>query len=214
MANTYYPNGYAWAANATAGTEFTLNGVDSHVLDLLESTLTHPTHADGFVDSGDPVVAGNITGVAEISAAAATDYVGVNTNCGRVLSVIATDENGSSAVAIGDLITINTITAVLSKARNVSTQLPFAIALSTLSGGSTGNVALFVIQGLPIGQRDLASYMVPLTEFRIHDDVATGLPATASSNNFGLVNGTYLTSAPYLLSETARNTTATDCARA
>lgn len=48
-------------------------------LTFAESVLAHPYHADGFVDGGDPVVYGDIVGVAFTGAAAATDRIVIDT---------------------------------------------------------------------------------------------------------------------------------------
>ncbi len=77
---------------------------------ILESQLTHPTHADGFVDSGDPVAfpaaSNEFTGVARNSATAATEYIAVDVanNGVHLMSILAEDNGGGSAVAYGDLI--------------------------------------------------------------------------------------------------------------
>ncbi len=92
-------------------------------LTLLESDLVHPTHADGFVDKGDPVVSATgkpaIVGVAFKDAAAATDRIALDTEGIWVLDVVAANDAGNVAVAGGDRIYINKSTAVLSKIQNV-----------------------------------------------------------------------------------------------
>lgn len=96
-------------------------------LTILESLLTHPTHSDGFVDKGDPIVANGVVGVALESAAAATDYVTVVVNdCAYNLNVVASDENGTSAVAFGDLLYISA-SGIINKA---TTGTPFGRALA------------------------------------------------------------------------------------
>lgn len=115
---------------------------------LLESDLVHPTHADGMVDKGDPVVSATgrpaIVGVAFLSAAAASDLISIDTEGIWVLDVVAVDDAGNSAVAGGDCIYINTTTAVLSKIANQATQVPFGYALGIITQGNTEAIAVKV----------------------------------------------------------------------
>ncbi|MBU2060132.1 MAG: DUF2190 family protein [Gammaproteobacteria bacterium] len=103
-----------------------------------ESQITHPSHTDTFVDKGDPCVVGeNIVGVSFKSAAAATDLVAIDTEGIWQLSVVATDEDGSSAVAVGDELFINLTTCILSKNKDKSTHQRFGFALYPITGGAT-----------------------------------------------------------------------------
>lgn len=117
-------------------------------LTLLESDLVHPTHADGFVDKWDPVVSATglpcIVGVALQSALAATDRIAFDTEGIFALDVVAANDAGNSAVAGGDLIYINTTTAVLSKISNGATQVPFGYALGIITSGNTESIAVKV----------------------------------------------------------------------
>lgn len=72
------------------------------IVQILESLLTHPTHADGLARSGDLVFVGLLYGVAVDSAAAATDTIRVCL-CG-VVKLICAASNGTAnaAIAIGD----------------------------------------------------------------------------------------------------------------
>jgi hypothetical protein len=124
-----------------AGDEVSSTYEGRHV-QVLESTIVHPSHGDGFVDKGDPVVMGQLVGVAFQDAAAATDIIAVDTEGIWALSVVAVDGSGNSAVARGDRIYINITTGVLSKIATPATNIPFGIALSTLSTGTTGVVAV------------------------------------------------------------------------
>lgn len=69
---------------------------------ITESGLTHPYHADGFVDSGDPVVVGTLAGIALTSAAADTDSIDVAMEGVWELPVTGTTATVDSAVAVGD----------------------------------------------------------------------------------------------------------------
>lgn len=107
-------------------------------LTFTESQLTHPEHADGFVDKGDPVVVGeNIVGVAFKSAAAATDLIAIDTEGIWQLSVVATDQNGNSAVAVGDELFINKTTCIISKNYDKGTHVRFGYALYAIGAGET-----------------------------------------------------------------------------
>jgi hypothetical protein len=107
-------------------------------LTFSESQLTHPDNGDGFVNKGDPVLVGNnIVGVAFLSAAAATDLIPIDTEGIWQLSVVATDEDGSSAVAVGDEIFINRSTCILSKNKDKGTHQRFGYALYAITGGDT-----------------------------------------------------------------------------
>ena len=115
---------------------------------LLESDLIHPTHADGLVDKGDPVVSATghpaIVGVAFKSAAAVTDRIAIDTEGIWNLDVVAIDDAGGSAVAGGDCVYINTTTAVLSKISNGATQRPFGVAYGIITSGLTEAIAVKV----------------------------------------------------------------------
>ena len=49
-----------------------------------------------------------------------------------------------------------------------------------------------------IVQEDLVPYTIPLTSIRVHDAMATNLPATAANDDMGLITGTPGTDAPTL----------------
>ena len=128
---TQYP-----ATSRTAGEEGSITD-QGRYLTFVEGDLTHPTHSDGFADKGDPVNIGNIVGVVcSDSAEAATDLVTVDTEGVWYLNVVASDEAGTSAVAEGNQLYINT--GVISKK---ASGIPFGKALSTLSGSATAAVA-------------------------------------------------------------------------
>lgn len=123
------------ATGHSAGEECTSTGEGRH-LTFEESSLTHPYHADGLVDGGDPVNVGDIVGVAFTSAAANTDMIAVDTEGIWFLSVVASDDNGTSAVALGDQLYINT--GVVSKR---ASGIPFGKACSILTGSASAAVA-------------------------------------------------------------------------
>jgi len=135
---------YPDADTRVAGTEVSSTYEGRH-LTFLESELTHPTHADDFVDKGDPVVVGaQIVGVAFKSAAAATDLIAIDTEGIWVQSVVAYNDFGPSAVAAGDQLYINRTTCEISKRSNETTHSPFGYALGAIGDGSTATIAVKV----------------------------------------------------------------------
>jgi hypothetical protein len=135
------------ATGKSSGDECSSTYEGRHIT-LEESLLTHPSHTDGFVDKGDPVIFGGANGygigVAFNSAAAATDYIAIDTEGIWFLTVVAEDDAGNVAVDEGDEIFINLTTCVLSKIRDAATQRHFGYALGDLTSGSTGVVAVKV----------------------------------------------------------------------
>ncbi len=77
-----------------AGEELSSEATD--ILNTLESELTHPYHADGFVDAGDPVVIGNLVGIAKTSATATTDNIAVHTAGKFALNVLGCVSDGTT----------------------------------------------------------------------------------------------------------------------
>ena len=84
--------GFAWAtyqinpytAGETAGSQVSSTYEGRHIT-ILESELIHPSHTDGFADKGDQVCfddalsSPTLVGVCLNSAAAATDYIAIDT---------------------------------------------------------------------------------------------------------------------------------------
>lgn len=107
------------------------------ILSFLESVLLHPTHTDGLVDAGDPVLVGRIAGVAEISATATTDLISVDTEGVHDLSVTAI----GNGISLGETLYIDPSTGVIS---NDLSDTPFGAAMEALASGTdTINVLLF-----------------------------------------------------------------------
>lgn len=127
----------------TAGKEISSTYEGRHIT-LYESLWTHPSHTDGFVDAKDPVVCGNIVGVALVDGAAATDQISVDTEGIWALSVVATDQDGNSAIAVGDEIFINKTTAILSKNYDLNVSTHFGYALMSAVAGTTDVIAVKV----------------------------------------------------------------------
>ncbi len=132
-----------------AGDEISSTYEGRHIT-LEESYLTHPSHVDGFVDKGDPVVVGeDIVGVAFKSAAAATDLTALDTEGIWFLTVLDLDYEGTSAVIPGDEITINKSTCVLSKIQNKSTNQRFGYSLGNVSNQGAGAVCAVKVHWAP-----------------------------------------------------------------
>lgn len=138
---TYGTRCGVYPANGTAGTEVSSTYEGRH-LSFLESELVHPSHTDSLVDKGDPVVLGEIVGVAFKSAVAATDYIAIDTEGVWNLSVVAVNDNGNIAVAAGQELYINKSTAVISRIQNPATNTPFGYALGAVSSGQTAVIAV------------------------------------------------------------------------
>jgi len=132
------------ATGHSAGDECSSTYEGRH-LTLEESYLTHPSHADGLVDKGDPVLCGaNIVGVALKSAAAATDLIAIDTEGIWFLDAYGLDDDGNSDIVPGDEIYINKTTCVLSKIADKNSHQRFGYALGNVSGGSHDVVAIKV----------------------------------------------------------------------
>lgn len=117
-----------------SGTSGTLAQDDPRTVRITESALSHPTHSDGFADSGDPVVAGRFQGVNLTDAAASTDLTITDTMGVYYFDVVASDQYGTANVVFGDPIFIATGTGVLSKD---STGRLFGVAAGTLTGSAS-----------------------------------------------------------------------------
>jgi len=152
---------------------------------LIENEITHPTHADGFVDQYDPVVVGaQMVGIALKSAAAATDPIAIDTEGIWKVDVVAVDDAGNSAVAGGDLLYINTTTAVVSKISNGATQIPFGIALGIITGGNTERIAVKVHYD-PSLQNDQRKFYTVTSGAYSYGFRQTGILAAGESTGVG-----------------------------
>jgi predicted RecA/RadA family phage recombinase len=129
-----------YTAGLTAGDWFARSTDPGTTLRIIESSLTHPSHSDGFVDKGDPVLVGDegIAGVALESATAATDYVNIGTR-----GIINLSLTNASAMAIGDEVFINTTTAALTDASAGS--IKFGHVLTAIAGTGSAVVRAVII---------------------------------------------------------------------
>lgn len=151
---------------ATAGDEISSTYEGRHIT-MREDELIHPMLAvpTGFVVKGDPVIIclaatpatyGKAVGVAFNTATATSDMIAVDTEGIWALDVWSyTDGAVGSAVNPGDELFIHDDSlsqvaalglgdAVISKIRNVATQIPFGYALGYIAGGTHGVIAVKV----------------------------------------------------------------------
>jgi len=151
----------AYSENAyTAGAAVGDSYGNPDVLVFVESSITHPTHSDGFVDVNDPCYVGDVVGVAKESAAAATDYISVKTRGIFSLPVVASDSLGTKAVAVGDKIFISTA-GVLSK---IETGKLFGHALNTATGSAVAtNITVWLSGATDVVMRGLTDYEEAIT---------------------------------------------------
>lgn len=131
---------YGYIQGGTAGREISIGPNGGRYIDVLESLLVHPTHSDGFVDKGDPCIVNNLAGVAQAGAAAATDYISIDTEGCYGLNCTAS----GSDIDFGDPIYINTSTGALTNAS--ASSKPFGIALNTtaIATGESGVIPVLV----------------------------------------------------------------------
>lgn len=104
------------ATGHTAGEQCS-STYEGRYVSLEESYLVHPYHADGLVDKGDPVYAGDggFVGVAMNDAAAATDIISIDTEGIWFLNVVGCVSDGTSdgiahALIPGDPVSIEKYT--------------------------------------------------------------------------------------------------------
>ena len=128
-----------------AGREISSTYEGRHIT-LIESSLIHPADDDGYVQKGDPVVSGNIVGVAFSTAESDNDQIAIDTEGIWALSVYGLDDEGDSDVAVGDIIYASRTDATLSKISSHTTNVPFGIALmtNTLGAGAADVIAVKV----------------------------------------------------------------------
>jgi predicted RecA/RadA family phage recombinase len=111
-----------------------------------EATLQHPVRASGLVLGGDPVVVGDLVGVATKSAGDVTDLIAVR-HCGVFnLPVVAKNGATNTAVAPGTVIYIDPATCILSLDAT-KTRFGYALANGAINAGATGNIDILLKHG-------------------------------------------------------------------
>lgn len=129
----------------SAGEECSSTGGGRH-LTFEESVLTHPYHADTFVDGGDPVFVGDTVGVAFKGAAAATDMIGIDTEGIWWLNVLGIVSDGTAdglaqALVRGQRVYIQIVpgtdTYILSGESDPANFKPFGIVQSAVTASLT-----------------------------------------------------------------------------
>jgi predicted RecA/RadA family phage recombinase len=148
---------YSVTPYETGGTAGTQVG-EGKVLQFAESALVQPTRTGELVVKGDPVVAGKITGVALLSAAASTDQIPVATKGIFNLSVLRADLTGNVAVALGDALYIAPATAVVSK---INTGMLFGYALAAAAVGD-GSATVLPVLLAESGEKPGAQFSVSM----------------------------------------------------
>jgi len=151
---TQYPTTGQSAGNEGSST------YEGRYLSFVESDLTHPYHSDGFVDGGDPVMVGNIVGVAMSSASAATDIISIDTEGVWYLYVLGCVSDGTSdgiakALVAGDPVyfqkTPGTDTYLLSGEQDPYHFQPFGEVLGAVSASTTVPTLVAVkVHGSPV----------------------------------------------------------------
>lgn len=140
---TQYP---VTSPTRTAGEEGSSTYEGRH-LSVVESELTHPYVADGFVNKGDPVLYGaNIVGVAFKDAAAATDIIAIDTEGIWYLNVLGCVSDGTTdgiakALVYGDPVYIKrtpgTDVYILSGQQDPQHFQSFGFVLGSVSASTT-----------------------------------------------------------------------------
>ncbi len=141
---TYSAQGYL--VGGTAGSQVSSTYEGRHLV-ILESDLVHPTRTGELCTKGDPVVCGNIVGVALNTADAATDYVEIDTEGIWNLTVVGACSGGNTAIVMGDPIYINSTTAVLNHDGTTGTTKTFGYALGPVTSGASTVIAVKVHWG-------------------------------------------------------------------
>jgi hypothetical protein len=133
--NPYYDT------HRSAGEEVSSTFEGRHI-EVLESDLVHPFHADGLVDKGDPVALFDGVGVAMRSAEAATDIITVDTEGVWRLSVTNTGVNNFGNITVGQVLFINAAGVITDDW--VTAYAIFGYALQPITGVGTMVIAVKV----------------------------------------------------------------------
>jgi len=129
----------------SAGEEVSSGG-EGRVLTFEESVLSHPYHSDGMVDGKDPVIYGDIVGVALKGAAAQTDMIAVDTEGIFWLNVLGSvsddsDDGVAQELTPGSPVYIMKTPAsnvyILSGQSDAVAWQPFGYTLSTVTSSLT-----------------------------------------------------------------------------
>lgn len=147
------------ATGREAGDELSSTYEGRHIT-LEESYLTHPYHAaDNLVDKGDPVICGDIVGVALLSAAAATDLISIDTEGIWYLNVLGvlsdqTSDGIAHAGVVGDRVYArkvpSTNTWLLTLETDSYNFIPFGYLMGDVSASvTTPTVVAVKVHGTP-----------------------------------------------------------------
>jgi hypothetical protein len=149
------------ATGRAAGQEISSTYEGRH-LSIEEQYMTHPYHADGLVDKGDPVLIGDdIVGVALNSASAAGDVIAIDTEGIWFLNVLGTISDGTAdgavhTMAVGDQVYINRTAGTVGAPYMLSGQadphnfVPFGYLLGDVTAHlTTPTLAAVKVHGIP-----------------------------------------------------------------
>jgi len=165
-------------------------------LTFSESQLTHPDNSAeevaNLVNKGDPVLVGeDIVGVAFLSGVSVnTELIPIDTEGIWQLSVVAEDEDGDVAVAVGDELYINKSSAILSKIANKNTHQRFGYALYPINSGVTDVIPVKVHWNPDDALEKVGTHAVP--EESAHADKIFREYRYRSTSTTGDVRGLYM----------------------
>lgn len=156
-------------------------------LTLLESGLTAPT---GLAARGEPFVINGIVGITLRTAAASTDYLASAVSGVWCLNVVASDNRGTKAIAIGDRIYI-TSAGVLNAEPNGTYYGTAVTALAASGTAAKCAVMIGVPNGVGVGRIDLPlmafidegeGTWIQLTTFGDGDSAVPGIVRDGTEN--------------------------------
>lgn len=109
-----------------------------------ESALVHPARASNMVNGGDPVVIGDLVGMATTTATNSTDLIAIRHVGVGNFPVVAKVGATNTAVTPGSKIYIDGATAVLSLD---TSKVFFGWAIQAINGGVTANIDVLMKHG-------------------------------------------------------------------
>ncbi len=168
------------ATGKTAGEECSSTYEGRHIT-LEESYLTHPYHADGLVDKGDPVRCGDIVGVAFTSATAATDLIAIDTEGVWFVNVLGaisdlTADGIAHALSVGDRVYFRLVPGTNTWALSGETDAANFVPFGYLLGDVTASVTVPTLAAVKI-------HWTPNMLDKVWLGSASTLPATLDPTN-------------------------------
>jgi len=175
--------------------------LEGKAVEVLESVLVHPTHADGFVDSGDLVYVTGTTlvGVAMDSAAAATDLVRVWVTGVVSAYSAAVTATAQSAIAVGDKLYLPAADVFA-----IGTLTSDATAPTTADTVTIGTTVYTFRTALSVGPTIPYEVLIGASAAAALDNLKSAINATAGG---GTTYSTGTLAHPTVTAETNTNTT-------